>query len=85
MHPHSQFTHSYITVHALAMFTVSVVGHLRLQCVQTIDRVLVMSVSQAYLEDFHRFCQTLGTTTAEVMGEILGVSCILFAIASIIG
>ena len=29
---------------------------------------------QAYLEDFYKFCQELGGTTAEVMGEILQVT-----------
>lgn len=32
---------------------------------------------KAYLESFYQYCQTLGGTTAEVMCEILAVSCFL--------
>ena len=37
-------------------------------------RVYIVNFSgQAYLEDFYKFCQEIGGTTAEVMGEILQV------------
>ncbi len=39
--------------------------------------VIRNALYKAYLEDFHRFCQELGGTTAEVMGRILEV-CPLF-------
>ena len=39
-----------------------------------VSSVYIVNFSgQAYLEDFYKFCQEIGGTTAEVMGEILQV------------
>ena len=53
---------------------IDLVPILYLGCIYLND-VIVMHVfiAQAYLEDFHRFCQQLGGTTADVMGSILEV------------
>lgn len=33
---------------------------------------------KAYLQDFYKYCQTLGGATAEVMAEILQARCSIF-------